>query len=524
MAAPDTPIRHLISGGFASDRGNLAEVELEGSAIRIPFFTRLENFYFEKNSSLHKIGGTSKYNATTIDSGEEIRGMLEYVRQGSLGSPARKRVVHAGTKVLADSNDGSFSSIVTGLTNNAVPNYTVFEDSLIISSDSGVDAPRTWDQTTAAALGGSPPTFAFSVTYAGRLWAAGNPALPSRLYYSSLQNAAEWNGAGDSGSINIDPNDGDIITGIYPFRGSLIVFKGPNFGSIHIISGRTVATFARDVLTRGIGAAWQNSIFPYANDLGFLAFDGTIRSLSATDKFGDLEETHLSRDITSWIQGHVNTQQLRKAWAATDTTRGYVLFTLPVDGSAMPNQTLMMDYRFGEPRFSLWLATPGWSVARMSDPGSRDRPILYIGGNDGFIRKTQQPTRAVDDTTAIEAFAKTPYFHYNTQNRAKTIQHFGLGIQQHGTSEVEFAISNPIASTTFDVDASTGDVLDEFILDEDELAADAYLTHWEDATGGPGQAREFAYEISNTSLNQDIEFNAIHIVFESNANPDYKNY
>jgi hypothetical protein len=163
-------------------------------------------------------------------------------------------------------------------------------------------------------------------------------------------------------------------------------------------------------------------------------------------------------------------------------------------------------------------------VARMSDPSSRDRPILYMGGNDGFLRKTQQPTRSIDTNTAIEAYAKTPFFHYNLPNKAKTPTHFGLGIQQHGTSEVTFSLINPITQTSFDVDASTGAVLDEFVLDEDELAADAYLVNWTDATGGPGQAREFAYEISNTTLSQDIEVNAIHIVFEANANTDYVNY
>ena len=511
MPAPDTAIRHNFAGGFASDYGSMAEIEFEGSAVRIPYLVRCENFFFEANRSIHKIGGTSKYNATTIESGEEIRGLFEYVRMGTGGSQTIKKVVHAGTKVLKDDNDGAFTSIITGLVNNAVPNYTVCEDSLIIASDSGVDVPYKWDQTTAAVLGGSPPTFAFSVVHAGRLFAAGNPALPSRLYYSSLQNFDEWNGTGDSGSINVDPNDGDRITGIYPYRGGLVVFKGPNFGSIHFIAGLTPSTFSRTQFSRGVSCAWQNTIFPYANDLGFVAADGTIRSLSATEKFGDLEETHLSKAISSWVRDHVNPEQLRKAWAATDHGRGYVLFTLPIDGSSIPNQTLMMDFRFGEPWFSLWNATPGWSVARISDPNSRGRPILATGGNDGFVRKLQQIDRTVDTSTAISAYAKTP-------------SHFGLGMQQHGTSELTFSLINPVATTSFDVNASTGAMLDSFELDVDVLAGDAYLTFWSDATGGPGQAREFAYEISNTELSQDVEVNAIHIVFESNQNPDYQNY
>jgi hypothetical protein len=64
----------------------------------------------------------------------------------------------------------------------------------------------------------------------------GRATNPSRLYYSANVDPEDWVGVG-SGSIDIDINDGDMITGIASYQDNLFVFKGPNKGSIHRITG-----------------------------------------------------------------------------------------------------------------------------------------------------------------------------------------------------------------------------------------------------------------------------------------------
>ena len=523
MAAPDLALRHTFEGGFATDFGSLAEMEARGSRIAIPFLLRAENVFFELNGGIRKVGGTSKYNSAAIESGQEIRGMIEYVRSGTSGSPTRKRVVHAGTKVLADANDGTFAAIKTGLEDDKVPNYVVFTDLLIWTSDSNTDVPQKWDQTTVANLGGSPPNFAFAVEHVNRLWAAGDVAFPSRLYYCAQLNAEDWSSA-DAGHIDIAPDDGDVITGIWPHRGVLFVWKGPNFGSIHVISGRTPSDFARDLFSGDVGGAGPNTIFPFGNDVGFVALDGSIRSIEATQKFGDFEEAALSRPITTWIRDHVNTAALRRSWARTDPTRGYVLFTLPIDSASAPNFTLCMDYRFDEGmRFTTWNAFAAYSVARMSDAAAHNRPILFLGGSDGFIRKTQQTLSMSIDGSAYQYFVKTPFFHYNSQNRMKTLSHFGLGIQGHGAATVNFTVrlGPGAASQTQTVTPSLGALLGSFIIGTDVLAGNEYLTYWGEIDAG--QFREVSYEIDGNAAGQDLEVNAIHAVIETAQNPSYEN-
>jgi hypothetical protein len=519
VPAPDVALRHDWGGGLATDLGALADLPSSGgSRTAFPYLLTADNCFWELNGSIRKAGGTSKWNAAAIESGEEIRGMFEYVRAGSAGSPATKRVVHAGTKILADNNDGVFASIKTGLEDNKVPNYTTFTDVLVIASNSTVDVPLKWDQTTMANLGGSPPNFSFSVEHVNRLWAGGDAAHPSRLYYSGQLNPEDWSSA-DAGFIDIAPEDGDVLTGLRSHRGVLFVFKGIRFGSIHVITGRTPSDFARDQFSREVGGAGANTIFTFGNDVGFLALDGSIRSLAATEKYGNFEEANLSRSMAVWLKDHMNSSALGLCWAAADPTRGYVLFTLPVYGSTKPNYVLLMDYRFGEPRFATWSAFGAYSVARMSDPAGNSRPILYLGGNDGFIRKTQQVTREIDGST-YRYFVQTPYANYGTANRLKTISHVGIGFQVRGTTDCTLTIrlgNGPTQSIEFS--PSFGAALDiQFQLDVSQLSNTQYTTEWSEVDAG--QFREVSYELE--SFTGDVEVNALYAVIEDSQNPSYE--
>lgn len=525
MAAKNTALRHIFAGGLATDFGTFADVAADNSGrVVIPFLLRAENVFYLRNGAVRKIGGTTKYNSTVLESGAEVTGLFEYVKIGTTGTATRKKVCHVSTKIKADANDGSFSDIFTGLEDEKVPNYCLFEDSLIISSDSTVDVPKTWDQTTAANLGGSPPNFAFAVAHVNRVWAAGDVANPSRLYYSSLLEAAEWGGTGNSGSIDIEPSDGDVITAIYPFRNELLVFKGPNKGSIHRITGATPSTFAREQFINGVGAVGQNSLFTFGSDLGFVWADGTIRTLLASERFGDFQMATLSLPIDSMILERLNTAQMRKAWAAVDPLRNQVIFTLPFDASTKPNLTLMMDFQFLRsepfPRFATWTAIGAWSVARMSNPSNNARHEIYVGGNDGFIRRLNGADRNIDGgATAIEAYVKTPFMHYGLPKDNKCLRALGLGVSPKGSYDVTLGWRRDSqAEQTVDVSQDGSDVLgpgsvDIFTLDSSTLAGDAHRVRWVETTEGD-QFRDISYEFRNTDVNEDMEVYSIVAVIE----------
>src|SRR6202007_1235765 len=245
----------------------------------------------------------------------------------------------------------------------------------------------------------------------------------------------------------------------------------------------TPSTFARLLLTTGVGAVWHNLIFDLGSDIGFVWSDGTLRTLQTTQRFGDYVQGSLSRVIDTLIGDRLNATQLKRGWADTDPQRGYPLITLPFDSSAVPNLTIMMDTRFGDPRFATWTALQAWSVARMSDPGNSDRQILFLGGNDGYVRKTQQTTRAVDTSTAIAAYARMPFLHYGSPKQAKTAQHIGIGLAPKGDFAIDISLRREdLASQTSVVQGGAAVLspasIDVFTLDSSTLAGDQYRKLW----------------------------------------------
>lgn len=528
MPTPSLNFVHRFGGGLSSDRGAPAGIEFDAQrTMSLPFLLRAENIEYLLNGAFKKIGGLSKYNSTALESGEEVRGMFEYIRQGTAGSPTRKRVAWAGTKVKRDNNDGTFSDLFTGRTDNSVPTFEAFEDVLIMATDAN-EAPIKWDQTTATTLGGTPPNFAFMKGHVNRLWAAGVRTNPSRLYYSSLLDAEQWEGVGNSGTLDIAPDDGDVITGLAVMDDVLVVFKGPNIGSIHAITGATPSTFARvTLIPKSIGAVWHNLIFPMDNDLGFVDRMGNIRALGRTERQANFALSSLSRDIETILGDRLNLDVLKRGWAATDPKKGVVVFTLPADGSTAPNMTLHMDYRFDPPRFSIQTAIAAWSVALMSDPARDDRNIIYYGSNTGFLRKGDQPTQSVDGTTAISAYARTPFIAYGAPHRFKTLKAIGLGISPKGQYTASVSIRRESADSQVSLIQGGNDVLgpaddDEFTLDTSTLAGDQYRNRWTTVEES-GQFREVSYEISNTGLNEGLEVHALHCVIEGSAAEGFEN-
>lgn len=506
-------IRHLFDGGWATDFGPSVDLSPDrANQIRIPFLVNAENVLYEFDGGPHKIPGTTKLNSTVMEAGAVIKGLFDYWDTGTGATSTQHRIVHVGTTIKKDDADGSFSNLFTGLQSDAVPSYAVLEDVLVMANDNASDVPRSWDGSTAQNLAGSPPNFAFSATHQNRMWAAGVNTNSSRLYYSALLDPEDWAGAG-SGSIDIDPRDGDRIMAIASHRNELWVFKGPYIGSIHRITGSSPTgddAFARKTFATGVGAVGQNTLFRFGNDLGFMWSDGSVRSLAATDAFGDFAEAALSRPINvGFMHERLNISRLKHAHAATDDIRGIVLFTVPIDASTNNNACLAMDFRFNPVRWSYIPALQAGAVASVIDAANNNRRILMLGGNDGFVRKWGQATRT-NDGTGIGFRVTPPYINYGLPANLKTIFVAGLGISpKHATSAITFAWQNDqMAQQSQTVAQGGGAALDSFVLDTDVLGGALFIDRWLDLEGG-GEFRSIQYDITHSSNNEDLELHSI---------------
>jgi hypothetical protein len=371
------------------------------------------------------------------------------------------------------------------------------------------DVPKSFDGSTAQVLAGSPPAFGFSVPHKNHQFAAGNFANPSRVYYSVPLNPEDWTGVG-SGSIDIDPNDGDMVTGIISHKDELWVFKGPNRGSIHRITGASSSVFARTSFIKGLPVAWIHSIFRFGDDIGFITTNGSVHSLKATAAFGDYNQAWLSYPINKYMQENLNNSRARYFVSATDPNRGYVLIGITPSGQNTNTRQLMMDYRFLSqnetyPRWAYWDTQ---AFAAMHLVRDVQRPRIFTGGYDGYVYKLDQQTRTANGT-AINMNAETPSMTYGSEWLLKNLAEIGVSLNAYSDDPLTVTWSldgiNPQSATV--TQGNTGSTFDNALFDTAIFGGNAFLPRFFGIENG-GDFRSISYAFSDSANNVDAEIHS----------------
>lgn len=514
MSSRSKFLKHLFGGGWATDYGPTAFVDIsQGGKVTLPWLNEAENCIFELDGGPHKMPGSAKNFTSPLESGARLAGVYDAWFSGTTGTPAQHRILNVGTKIKKDNANNTFTDLFTGMTAGAVPSYCMLEDLLIMSNDSGVDVPKSWDGTTAQNLAGSPPKFSFAVEHINRVWAAGDKSHPSRLYYSVDFTPADWTSSG-SGFIDISPSDGDVITGLQSFRGDLFVFKGPNKGSIQRITGSSPTgddPFARSDFVKGIGSVNHNSIVTFGNDLGFMWSDGTFRFLSTTQQFGDFEETSASRPINGWIRDHVNRAKLSQAMSVDWPEYGVILICVPIDASTVPNCILMMDYRFDPPRWAKWISySMVTSLAQAVDASLSSKRVILAGCSDGILRTLSSATRALDGVSSIPYNVLTPFLDYDLPGQMKALEGASICFNPKNNDNVTFGWSNDgnAASTVLVSQGGGGAVLGVFLLGTDVLGGGAFKERFTRLDEAGGEFRSVQYQVMENTTG-DVEIHSI---------------
>lgn len=518
-------ISHVFGGGWATDFGQsfMGSPQMAGrdGRIVIPFLTDARNTVYEFDGGPRKAPGTSLFNSTDVSAtGNDILGLYDYWRMGTAGTATQRRIIHVGTAIMEDQGTSIFQNLFTGMDSGAVPHYDTFNDLLIIGSSSTTDVPRSWDGTTAQNLAGSPPRFSFSVHHKNRQWAAGVWTTPSRLHYSVAGNPEDWTGIG-SGTIDLDINDGDMITGLASHKDRLFVFKGPYRGSIHIITGSTPTgndAFVRTTFVRNLPVGWINAIFPFADDLGFMTARGTIHSLAATSAYGDFNQAYLSYPIGMHCREEMNHSRARFWWAVSNPNLGQTWILYTGSGQTTNNRMLIMDYRFlaqGEryPRWSYWDSRAFGSLALVVD--TSNRPRLMAGGYDGFVYKLENTTR--DDTgTAITQRVTTPFLTYGDEWHMKTLCAVGLNMRPYNNNEITvgWQRDGQTAQSTTVTQGGGGFLLDTDVLGTGVLGgAGRFITRFASLEEG-GEFRYIQYDFREANGSTDCELHGFAAAIE----------
>ncbi|MDP3769069.1 MAG: hypothetical protein Q8S13_13720, partial [Dehalococcoidia bacterium] len=306
------------TGGLSTEFGPYARYRLDPDGrVILPYLLTGNNITYNLDGWPQKMPGATRVNTTTTGASDAVMGVFDYWRQGTTNAQVQKRLIYAGDEIFKDDADGVWDSLASGLQTGLMPWVAYMNDEAVLATTSNVDVPQAYDQSTLANLGGTPPNFAFHAEHKDRMFAAGVWAQPSRLYYSVLGDHENWTGAG-SGSIDFFSDDGDRITALHSMREELLVFKGPNHGSIFRLLGSSpTGAFAFAVIpfVTGVGCTGQQSMIRRQNDLLWWDQNG-VHSLNATAAFGDFEESYLSEPIATLYRDELNHSRLNFVWGA----------------------------------------------------------------------------------------------------------------------------------------------------------------------------------------------------------------
>ena len=516
MPSPRKILPLPFKGGWSTSLGP--------QAADVTHLLAAENVYYELDGGFRKIPGATALNSVALTEASlpvTVMAMFDYWKSGTTGTSVQKRMAYAGTQLWKEDLDGTWDSIKTGLEANKLGWFTQYNDLCIWSSTSNTDVPQKWDQAaaTTSALGGTPPNFAFCIPHRGRLWAGGVASNPSRLYYSALDNAEDWVGAG-SGAIDIDISDGDDIKGIASHKQQLWVFKGPNRGSISYITGSAPTggdAFARVPFSRGVPCSGHQTILTYLNDLAWVSTRG-IHSLEATQEFGNMKEGFLSFPIQKVFLQEADVtldlSALSSCQGVNHSQRGVLLWSVRQNGQSQNNLVLAYDYRFRPGRLSLLTAYKSASLAVVLH---NSQPRLFSGGYDGIVLRHDEANRNIAGAS-YTATVQSPFLHYNASDHMNQTAWIRLGINPQGTSSITLQWQNdedPVQSTT--VTQSSGVVLGGatgFTLDTDALGGGAYLQRY---FNPPGSYRVQQLTLSQGGLNDDMEIHEMAVQIEGSG-------
>jgi len=348
--------------------------------------------------------GCSRYNATAITGATTTTALADFWRYGTSLTPTQKFVAHSGTVIYKDDGDGVWDSIKTAWgTNTSEPIICTADDFVVFLN--GVDTPQKWDQTTVSDLSTTTTAFAGMAYHLRRGFLYAEPNNPSQVLVTAASDITLLTG-GDTLSIQIDEGDGDRVMWVGPWRSRLFALKGPQFGSVHQVTGQTLSTLVREKVSSGAPCASIRSVIVTPNDI-FWASQYGFHSLLTTQKYGDTEEYFISKAIQTSFN-NLSPARLNQIVGFYHPNRNIIGWTVPENGQTQNN--LVFVYNFVQGRWAIWDYDDDVASCKvMLDPQTR-QPRLYMGGYDGFVREGDQSTLTDDNGQPYSARIRTPVY------------------------------------------------------------------------------------------------------------------
>jgi hypothetical protein len=280
----------------------------------------------------------------------------------------------------------------------------------------GTDIPKQWTGAGSiadwTATTGAVPNGKFILYVKNRVLIAGVPGTPHRLYASALGDPRNWGTAANQGwVVDLDPNDGDQITGIGVVGPYVMVFKNEKAFTVYDLD-----TGANRRLSTNVGCAAHRSIAESPQGLFFLTPD---RGVYATD---GVNLRKVSDRITPTLDAV--TASARANAAGVFLNDHYYLSVST--GGATNNLTLDYDFNAGS-----W-----WAHSNAANQWATWRPAggleLYaVQAAAAVVDKSYVPGLLQDNGVNFTAYWRSPWIAFQepyVRKRVRQMHMDGRGV------------------------------------------------------------------------------------------------
>jgi len=328
-----------------------------------------------------------------------------------------------------DAISTSGSPTMVGVTKVRFTRYN-FSGPKVVLTD-GINPAATYDGTTYTQIthNDAPTDPKFSAIFQNHLFLAGDPAHPTKLFFSAPLAETNFATSDGAGVINV----GFPIVAIKSFRNELFIF-----GTTHIkkLAGTALANFVLQTVTDDLGCLASDSVVEIAGDLLFLSQDG-LRPISGTAKIGDVNLESMSKNIQSIFTDIVfdidleglssviihQKSQVRFFFAAADS-QGIIA------GFRQNSQSGQLGFEFGQ---LLGLE------ATCADSGYIGQNEFVIHGDStGKVHRQEQGTSF--NGTDIFSIFQTPFYYMQDPEQRKIFYNVATYLRSEGDNELTMSV------------------------------------------------------------------------------------
>jgi len=282
----------MCRGGLDTSRDVLAQGEQSpGSAIQMVNYEAAVTGGYRRISGFANSYGTVTGTGATlgVNVAHGINDGILACRKPSSGNNYLHRWNNSTSAWVAVTCGGS--PTMTGVSKVRFSNFNFATPKTILTD--GINPAATYDGSTYTQIthSSAPTDPKFAVDYANHMFLAGDPAHPTKLFFSAPLAETDFATSNGAGVISV----GFDIVAIKPFRDVLYIF-GTN--SIKSLKGTSTSDFVLSGVTHDLGCLASDSIIEIGGDLLFLSQDG-MRPISGTNRIGDVELETISKNIQS---------------------------------------------------------------------------------------------------------------------------------------------------------------------------------------------------------------------------------